>query len=97
MILRKSGQSGKSGWNEFYNFLEKTATIAKKLLTDEAIITALSGDKTKEEKKKYYTCGNTMLGSVTKQKQQHPCLEDRTIKPAQCVTNLHININTNLE
>ena len=32
-----------SGWSSFFNFLEKEAKVAKKMITNEAISSALSG------------------------------------------------------
>ena len=54
-------ESGRKGWNNFYTFLEEMAMVARKNLTDDTIIAALSGDK-KEEKRKCNFCGKNHSG-----------------------------------
>ena len=48
-------KSKKTGWENFYSFLEERAMLAKTLLTNEFIINALSGTQAKD-KKKCSTC-----------------------------------------
>ena len=43
-IAWKWCQKDLSGWSSFFNFLEKEAKVAKKMITNEAINSALSGE-----------------------------------------------------
>ena len=42
-------ESKKTGWNEFYNFLESSARTAKEILTNESINAAFSTDSKKQK------------------------------------------------
>ena len=57
-------KSNKSGWTNFYLFLEETASTAKMQLTAESIMSALSVDK--GEKPKCPTCKKTHSGKCLK-------------------------------
>ena len=59
-------ESEKSGWSNFYLFLDNTAKTAKKLLTLDSIMSALSGDK--GDKTKCPTCNKYHSGKCTKVK-----------------------------
>ena len=54
MSPKSVGSDLKSGWINLCNFLEEQATIAKKLLMDEFMLSALSGN---EQEKKCSNCG----------------------------------------
>ena len=59
-------ESEKSGWSNFYLFLENTARTAKKQLTSYYIMSALSGDK--GDKTKCSSCNKLHSGKCTKVK-----------------------------
>ena len=50
-------KTGKSTRSEFYDHLEQAAKIAQRILTNEAIINALTKDKITGEKSKCLICG----------------------------------------
>ena len=58
-------ESKKTGWNEFYIFLESSARTAKEILTNEVINTALS---TESEKQKCSSCNKLHSGKCNKAK-----------------------------
>ena len=49
-IAWKWCQKDLSGWSSFFNFLEKEAKVAKKMITNEAVNSALSGGADKPQK-----------------------------------------------
>ena len=57
-------KSNKSGWTNFYLFLENTASTAKKQLTAQSIMSALTTDK--GDKTKCPTCKKTHSGKCLK-------------------------------
>ena len=58
-------ESKKTGWNEFYNFLESSARIAKEILINESINAALSTDS---KKQKCSSCNKLHSGKCSKTK-----------------------------
>merc|ERR1712240_479920 len=58
-------ESKKTGWNEFYIFLEISAMTAKEILTNELINAALSTDS---EKQKCSFCNKLHSGKCSKAK-----------------------------
>ena len=58
-------ESKKTGWNEFYNFLESSARTAKEILTNESINAAFSTDS---EKQKCSSCNKLHSGKCSKTK-----------------------------
>ena len=49
-IARKWCRNDLSGWSNFFNFLEKEAKVAKKMITNETLNSALSGGADKPQK-----------------------------------------------
>ena len=65
-IAWKWCQKDLSGWSSFFNFLEKEAKVAKKMITNEAINSALSGGADKPQK--CSTCHKSHPGNCQKTK-----------------------------
>ena len=80
----------KSGWSNFYLFLEDVTQTAKMQLTSESIRFALSGDQ--GDKTKCSSFKNITQGSVTNQRMLQLLIKVERI-PVQFVTNLFTNIN----
>ena len=59
-------ESEKSGWSNFYLFLEILQRLQKKQLTSDSIMSALSGDK--GDKTKCSSCNKLHSGKCTKVK-----------------------------
>ena len=55
------------GCSSFYHFLEEQEFIARKLITDDSIVSAISGNKT-EEINKYISCRRIHFGKCVKLK-----------------------------
>ena len=56
-------ESEKSGWTDFYNFLEDSAAVAKRMLTSKSINAALSGEG---DKSKCSSCNKPHTGKCNK-------------------------------
>ena len=64
-IMWKWLESKKTGWTEFYNFLEGSARTAKEMLTNESINAALTAEN---EKQKCSSCNKSHSGKCNKAK-----------------------------
>ena len=92
-VMWKWWESEMSGWSNFYLFLGNTAKTAKKQLTSDSIMSALSGDK--GDKIKCSSCYKLPPESALKSRTlQH--LTKGTGSYVLCVTSLHTNIKLKL-
>ena len=62
-LMWKWWESERSGWSNFYNFLESIAKTVKKQLTSEPIMSSLSGEG---EKSKCSSCHKSHTGKCNK-------------------------------